>query len=153
MNEPKRKITCKKFEEHKLVYLTSEIKDKLRRYCREKEIESESELIRQAIVKYIEPDDYNDAGLKLTGIKDIRESLGRLADMTGVLFSYLHTMHTNLLAYHPEIDAELKDAALRSAQARQEKFYQAFRESLREDPPFFEKLLHDYVSGDLDGAP
>ena len=134
----------------KLVTLTSRLEEDIRSYCREKGIESESELIRQAIVKYIDGE-YDDDTLKLSGLKDIKESLAQIRDMISVLFSYQQLMHLNLLAYHPEIDGELKDAALTSAQNRHEKFFASFRERLRDNPPFFEELLHKYVTGTLDG--
>ena len=133
----------------KLVSLTSQMEEDIRSYCREKGIESESELIRQAIVSYIDRD-YNDNTLKLIGLKDIRESLGQIRDMLSVLYSYQNMMHLNLLAYHPEIAEELKNAAYSSAQNRLDKFFVSFRERLRDDPPFFEKLLHTYITGALD---
>jgi hypothetical protein len=126
------------------------MEDDMRKFCREKGIENESELVRQAIAKYMDSD-YSDNTLKLVGLKDIRESLARLHDMVSVLFSYTHMTHLNTLAYHPEIPAELKDAALTNATLRHEKFFAGFQERLKEDAPFFERLLHIYVTGAVDG--
>lgn len=134
----------------KLVSLTAQMEDDIRRYCRERGIESESELIRQAIAKYLDSE-YDDNTLKLLGLKDVRENLSQLRDMVSVLFSYVNLMHLNLLAYHPEITEGLKDAALGSASFRHDKFFTGFRERIRNDPPFFEKLLHTYVTGEMDG--
>ena len=125
------------------------MEDDLRQYCRQHGIESESELIRQAIVKYLDAD-YEDNTLKLTGLKNIQENVSRLFDMVSVLFNYQHLMHLNLLAYHPEIPSELKEAAFSSASVRQDKFFAGFRDRLKNDPPFFEKLLHTYVAGSVD---
>ena len=133
----------------KLISLTSQMEEDIRSYCREKGIESESELIRQAIVSYIDRD-YNDNTLKLIGLKDIRESLEQIRDMLSVLYSYQNMMHLNLLAYHPEIAEELKKPAYSSAQNRLDKFFASFRERLKDDPPFFEKLLHAYITGTQD---
>jgi hypothetical protein len=133
----------------KLVSLTAQMEEDMRSYCREKGIKSENELIRQAIVHYIDRE-YDDNTLKLIGLKDIRESLGTMRDILSVLFSYQNMMHLNLLAYHPEIDEELKKAAYSSAQNRLDKFFASFRERLRDDHPFFEKLLHIYMTGELD---
>jgi Arc/MetJ-type ribon-helix-helix transcriptional regulator len=143
---PKKRLDGKK----KLVSLTSQMEADIKLYCRERGIANESELIRQALVKYLDSG-YDDNSLKLSGLKDIRENLAVLQDMMQILFGYLCMMHINLLAYHPEIAAEYKDAALASASGRHEKFYAGFRERLRDDPPFFEKLLHAYVTGELDG--
>ena len=133
----------------KLVPLTAQIEQDMRSYCREKGIDSECEFIRQAIVKYMDSD-YDDNTLKLTGLKDVREHITQLKDMISVLFNYLHRMHLNLLAYHPEIAEELKDAAYASASNRHEKFLAGFRKRLQDDPAFFERLLHAYVAGTLD---
>jgi len=134
----------------KLVSLTAQMEDDIRRYCREKGIENESELFRQAVAKYLDSD-YDDNTLKLLGLKDIRESLSRLQDMISVLFSYIHLSQLNTLAYHPEIAPELKDAAMASATLRHEKFFAGFQERLKEEnAPFFERLLHIYVTGTID---
>lgn len=133
----------------KLVSLTAQMENDIRSYCREKGIENESELIRQAVAKYLDSD-YDDNTLKLLGLKDIRESVARLHDMVSVLFSYIHLSNLNTLAYHPEIAPELKDAAMKSATLRHDKFFAGFQERLKEDAPFFERLLHIYVTGAVD---
>ena len=131
-----------------LVALTAQQSEDLRQYRRENGIDSESELIRQAIVYYIDRDSH-DSTLKLSSIKDLRDGISRLHDMVSVLFTYVHHMHRNLLAYHPEISPEYKDAAFSSAQQRIDRFYSSFQEWLRDDPSFFERLLHKYVTGSL----
>jgi 2-oxo-4-hydroxy-4-carboxy--5-ureidoimidazoline (OHCU) decarboxylase len=121
----------------------------MRSYCRENGIKSESELVRQAVVSYIDKD-YSDNTLKLSGIKNIKESLSQIHDMLSVFFNYQNMMHLNLLAYHPEIADTLKKAANISAQSRLDKFNEFFRNHLKEEPPFFEALLHKFVTGSLD---
>ena len=133
---------------NKLVALTARQTEDLRLYCRENGIESESELIRQAIVYYIDRDSHDNT-LKLSSIKDLRDSIAQLHDMVSVLFTYSHHMHRNLLAYHPEITLEYKDAAFSSAQQRIDRFFSSFQEWLRDDPSFFERLLHKYITGSL----
>ena len=130
----------------KLVQLTAQQTNDLRHYCRENGIKSENELIRQAIVKYID-NDYGENSLKLSGLKDLKDSLSQIRDMLKIVFSYLHQMHGNILGYHPEIADGLKDAAYSSGQQRLERFYLYFQEQLKDDPAFFEKLLHNYVTG------
>ena len=130
----------------KLVAFTAQQSDDIRQYCLQNGIRSESELIRQAVVRYIDQD-YGDGAMGLTGIKALSGSVSQLRDMVSVLFVYLNHMHLNLLAYHAEIDGALKDAAYSSAQARLDRFFASFREALRDDPSFFEGLLHDYVAG------
>ena len=125
------------------------MEEDIRQYCRDKGIESESELIRQAVAKYLDSE-YDDNTLKLSGLKDIRESLSKLYDMVSVLFSFLNMMHTSLLAYNPEIPESERKAALASASLRHDKFFEKLRERIKNDPPFFEKLLHGYVTGTLD---
>lgn len=134
----------------KLVALTRELEQDIKAYCAERGVESESELIRQALVKYLDAD-CRDGALKFSGLKSLAENVESLRDMLTVLFQYLRMMHVSILAYHPEIEEEFKTAAFASAQARHEKFYGNFRERLRDDPAFFEKLLHGYVTGELDG--
>ena len=133
----------------KLIPLSSQMAKDISRYCRDKGIQSENELIREAIAKFIYCD-YKDETLKLQGIEDLLRRTEELRDMLELSFKYIRLMHINHLAYHPEIDAGLADAAFKSATGRHEKFFSAFQESLRNDPPFFERLLHKYYSGKND---
>ncbi|MDR0730418.1 MAG: ribbon-helix-helix protein, CopG family [Treponema sp.] len=145
------KKTAKRLDgKKKLVSLSAELEEGIRAFCRDRGVESESELIRQAVAKYIYAD-YTDETLKLQGLSDIRKKIEELRDMIDITFRYVRLMHINLLAYQPEIDAELADAALGSAAARHEKFFSAFTDSFRNDPPFFERLLHTYFQGDPHG--
>ena len=140
MKKPKR-LDGKK----KLVTLTGRMEADMRSYCRDKGIESESELVRQAIAKYIYAD-YKDETLKLQGLKQAQEKIAELRDMADITFKYIRLMHINTLAYHPEIDAQFADAAFASANNRHDKFFSVFQDSLKNDPPFFERLLHKYYS-------
>jgi len=130
----------------KLVSLTVQMEKDLRTFCRDNRIESENELIRAAIAAYIYSD-HKDETLKLQGIEELRKHLEELHDMVELSFKYARLTHISQLAYHPEIESDLADAAFKSANLRHEKFYTAFQESLRSDPPFFERLLHKYYSG------
>ena len=133
----------------KLVSLTGEMEKDIRSFCRQRNIESESELIRQAIARFIYPD-YSDETMKLQGLKTLREKIEELRDMIDILFRYTRLMHINLLAYNAELDTDLADPALKSATVRHARFFDAFQDSLKNDPPFFERLLHKYF-GDRDG--
>jgi len=133
----------------KLVPFTAEQSDDITRYCHENGIKSENEMIRQAVVYYIDRD-HSDNTLKLSSLKDLRESISQLHDKLSVIFSYMHHEHLNWLAYHPEISGEFRDAAYSSAKQRLDKFYASFQELIKEDPSFFEKLLHKFVSGSLE---
>ena len=135
----------------KLVSLTESLERDLKSFCREKGIESESELIRQAIARYISGD-YRDETLRLTAMNDMLKKMAEMRDMIDVLFRYTRLMHINLLAYYPEIEGEFADAAFNSAQRRHEKFFAAFQNSLKNDPPFLERLLHNFFTGDYGGA-
>jgi metal-responsive CopG/Arc/MetJ family transcriptional regulator len=134
----------------KLVRLTREMEADLRAYCRDKGVESESELIRQAVAKYIYAD-YRDDTLKLQGIAGVLKLLEEARDMNDVFFRYVRLMHINLLAYLPEIDTALAGAALRSARERHEKLFNSFRNSLKNDPSFFERLLQTFFKEAPDG--
>jgi hypothetical protein len=143
---PAKRLDGKK----KLVLLSREMEADLRAYCRDKGVESESELIRQAVGKYIYAD-YRDDTLKLQGLAGALRLLEELRDMNELFYRYLRFTHINLLAYHPEIDPSLAEAAFKSATARHEKVFNAFRNSLKNDPPFFERLLHTYYKETSDG--
>ena len=130
----------------KLVPFTNQMEKDMGQYCRDKGIESESELIREAIAKYIYAD-YKDETLKLQGLDQLQGRMGELRDMLELSFKYLRLTHINLLAYHPEIDPDMADAALKSATLRHSKFFDAFQDSLKNDPSFFERLLHKYYTG------
>ncbi|MDR2491255.1 MAG: hypothetical protein LBD20_07630 [Spirochaetaceae bacterium] len=132
----------------KLLALTAEMEADISRFCAEKGIESESELIRQAIVKYLHPEDYNDTTLKLIGLKDLQKQVSEVRDMLNLIFIYLKKTHINLLVYMPEIDDTLKDAALSSAARRHDKFFDMFQKTIQNDSNFFERLLHTYFTGE-----
>jgi hypothetical protein len=142
----KRRLDGKK----KLVRFTREMEADLRAYCRDKGIESESELVRQSVAKYIYADS-RDETLKLQGLADTAKKIEELRDMSDILFRYTRLMHINLLAYHAEIDPELADAALKSASVRHDRFFASFQNSLKNDPPFFERLLHKFFTESPDG--
>ena len=134
----------------KLIPFTKRMEADMRDFCRHKGIESESELIRQAVAKYIDMD-YKDETFKLQGLKQLQEKITELRDMVDILFNYMRLMHINILAYHPEIDPrdeKLVNAAFASATNRHNKFFEAYQDSLKNNPPFFERLLHKYYSGD-----
>ena len=141
MKNKSKRLDGKKF----LVALTSQLETDMSTYCRDKGIESENELVRQAIAKYIYVD-YKDETLKLQGLKQIQEKQTELRDMINIIFSYLRLMNINMLAYHPEIDQQIKESALSSANNRHDKFYNSFLDSLKNDPPFFERILHKFYS-------
>lgn len=134
----------------KLVALTAKLESDLRHFQREKNVESESELIRQAIGSYIYSD-YSEDTLKLQGMKKIQDQIAELRDMIDIVFKYMVRFHVSMLAYHPEIDPQLVDAAYQSAMHRHEKFFNALQESMRRDPPLFERLLHGYYSEEKKG--
>ena len=135
---------------NKLVPLTKRMETDMRSFCRDKGIESENELIRQAIGKYIYAD-YKDETLKLQGLTQMQNKLSELRDMIDILFRYICLMHTSILAYHPEIDSSMTNAAFASAKNRNDKFFNAFQNNLKDEPPFFERLLHNFYSEDLNG--
>ena len=145
MKKPKR-LDGKK----KLVTLTSRLETDMRAFCRDKGIKSESELVRHAVASYIYAD-YTDETLKLKGLKQVQEKLSGLTDMIELLFKYIRLMHINTLAYHAEIDSQFADAAFQSATLRHDKFFNALRDSLKDDPPMLERLLHDFFSKVNDG--
>jgi len=134
----------------KLITLTSRLQADMSSFCRDKNIESENELIRQAIGKYIYAD-YKDETLKLQGIKQLQDKIAELHDMIEIVFNYLIKMHVNILAYHPELDPTVKNSALPSAVARHDKFMASFQDDLKNTPPFFERLLHTFYSEENNG--
>jgi hypothetical protein len=134
----------------KLVKFTHRLETDMRSYCRGKGVESENELIRQAVGKYIYAD-YKDETLKLQGIKKLQDKIDRQRDMIEIIFKYLVKMHVNTLAYHPELDETVKKSALASAVARHDKFSASFQDDLKNDPPFLERLLHSFYSEDSNG--
>jgi hypothetical protein len=135
---------------NKQIKFTHRLETDMRSYCRDKGIESESELIRQAVGKYIYAD-YKDETLKLQGIKQLQDKIDRQRDMIEIIFKYLIKMHVNILAYHPELDTTVKKSALDSAVARHEKLFSSFLDDFKNDPPLLERLLHSFYSDDSNG--
>jgi len=129
----------------KCITFTRKMEEDMRTFLREKNIESESELIRYAISNYIYRD-YDEETLKLQGMKKIQEQITELKDMIDITFKYLIRFHISMLAYHPEIDGSLAESAYLSATSRHEKFYKALQISLRHEPPFLERLMHTFFS-------
>jgi hypothetical protein len=130
---------------NKLITYTKQMEADVQAFIRDKNIESENELIRQAIGSYIYRD-YEDDTLKLQGMKNIQNQITELKDMIDITFKFLNHFHISMLAYHPDIDPTQVDTAYNSAKRRHEKFLISFQESLRREPPFFERLLHRYYS-------
>jgi len=145
-NNCKQRLDGKKI----LVRLTGKLESDMRSFQRDKNIESENELVRQAIGNYIYSD-YTDETLKLHGMKKIGEQITELRDMIDIVFKYMVRFHISMLVYHPEIDPQLVDAAYQSAMHRHEKFFNSLQASLKNDPPLFERLLHKYYSEKKDG--
>jgi len=145
-NNNKRRLDGKK----KLIALTKSMETDIRSFMRDKNIESENELIRQAIGNFIYSD-YADETLKLQGMKKIGEQITELRDMIDIVFKYMVRFHVSMLVYHPEIDGQFADAAYQSAMHRHEKFFNSLQASLKNDPPLFERLLHKYYSENNDG--
>jgi hypothetical protein len=140
---PTKRLNGKK----KLIAFDANMEARIKLYCAENNVESESEFIRHAIASFFE-NNVRDETLQLKALRDCRRRIGELRDMITVIFSYLRRMHESILGYHPEIPEEMKDAAFQSAQRRNERFFDAFKAGLASDPPFFEGLLHDYFTGE-----
>jgi Arc/MetJ-type ribon-helix-helix transcriptional regulator len=130
--------------------LTEQLNNDLDSFCKSRNIRNKSELIRIAIRNYIEPD-VRDETLLLVGVKDMQIKLQKIIDMLQTIFSFLFSMHKNNLAYHSDIPENLKSEAAASASKRFDSFYNAFQKNLRSDPSFFERILHQYYSGDNNG--
>jgi hypothetical protein len=137
-----------RFTKTLLVKFTDEQYKNIEAYTHFNDIENTSELIRHAVQSYIERDSSNNT-LQLKAAKANKDILVEIRDMLDMIFRYVRLMHINLLAYHPEIeDPELKKAAASSANARHAKFFENFRASLMNDPAFFQRILHVFISED-----
>ena len=130
--------------------LTKKLEVDMRLFCRDKGIDSQNELIRQALAKFIYSD-CDDQTMNLQGLKQIQENIAELRDMINILFGYTRILHIYNLAYHPEIGKENSAAALASANNRHEQIFNVFQDGLKNDPPFFERLLHKYYQEDNNG--
>lgn len=131
--------------------MTRQMEFDLDSYRREHNIESKSELIRQAINYYLDKDS-TDASFKLQGLMKITSQITELNNALHVIFNYIREMHTNIIAYHPEIDSAMKEAALASAKIREDKFFNFFVDKLKNDPLTFEQMLaRFYTTSDTEG--
>lgn len=135
----------------KLIFFSDKLTATIQDYCMNHNIENESDLIRQAIIHYCEQRGYDDSTLQLTGLKKIENQIEQLIHMVTILFNYTHTAHESNLIYHPEIDDQLKEAAVLSAQHRLNTFFKAFQERLKKDTTFFTKVLMEYKAGNYNG--
>jgi hypothetical protein len=144
--KPPKRLDGKK----KLVAFDAKMEARIKLYCAENNVESESEFIRHAIASFFESK-ARDETLQLQALRDLRRRTDELRDMLSVMFSYLRRAHENMLGYHPEIPEGMKEAAFQSARRRDGRFFEVFRAGLASDPPFFEGLLHDYFTGETDG--
>ncbi|MDR0684691.1 MAG: ribbon-helix-helix domain-containing protein [Spirochaetaceae bacterium] len=130
---------------HKSFRLPEELEHELDLYCGVHNIKSQSDLICEAIRYYIKPD-IEDETLRLIGIKDMQVKLQKVIDAQQIIFNFLIFMYKNNLCYHPEIPESLKNEASMSAKSRFDTFFNSFQESLKNDVPFFERILHQYFS-------
>jgi Arc/MetJ-type ribon-helix-helix transcriptional regulator len=143
--KPQSRLNGKK----KLIAFTKEMETDIRMYCRTKAITNESDFIRAAVSYYLD-NEFDDRTVMFENMKALEKKVQGLHDMLELSFRYLRFMHINLLAYLPEIDQDLSGAAIKSASKRHDKFFDTFRESLRSEPPFLERLLHTYFMEDED---
>lgn len=130
----------------KCYIIADELDKNIKAHCLENNIESESEFVRYALTRFFDRSASSE-NLLFDTVKTLKARIGELEKMNTIIFSYLQKMHLNLLVYHAEIDEEYKDAAFHSAKNRNERFFNNFKSSLKDDPAFFEGLLHDYFTG------
>jgi hypothetical protein len=135
----------------KCYIISNELDNNIKAHCLENNIESESEAVRYALTRFFD-NSASSENLLFDTVKTLKARVSELEKMNTVIFSYLQKMHQNLLAYHAEIDGEYKEAAFKSAKERGERFFKSFKNSLKDEPAFFEGLLHDYFTGEHDGA-
>jgi hypothetical protein len=117
----------------------------LKSYMAGKGIDSQSELIRQAILDFIGRD-ANDSTLQLQASRRLEKEVRELRDMVDVLFRFVCYANVNMLGYHPEIPEEMAASAFDDAKRRHDTFFRSFQKTLEADPSFFERLLHNYYS-------
>lgn len=144
--KPKTKKTNSKFICKKLLSFTQEMDFRIKEYCLSNNIESESEFVRYAINSFFEAK-IKDDNLLLGAVKSLDAKIKNIERVNQIIFKLVLKTNENNLHYHAELDDNVKLAAHRSAKARNEKFFNAFREELKEDSSMFESLLHDYFTG------
>jgi len=134
-------------------YFTVEQYEKIKGYCLTQGVESEAEFLRAAVTKYFESSVAGET-LVLQFLKSLESKVENVRDMVDVSFEYGRLSHRQMLAYHEEIPAALKEAAQASAVRREEGLFNLVRESLRQRGDFFERLLHQYYQseGNVEGG-
>jgi Arc/MetJ-type ribon-helix-helix transcriptional regulator len=127
----------------KSVKLPQELADKIKAWCLENSVKSESAFFRYAVAKIVTPD-IKDQELTYESLRQLHEKIGRIEDQQEILMAYLSHQYRNLLAYHDELPEDKKRAAALSANDRFDKFFKYFRDALSKTPGMFERLLADY---------
>ena len=107
MKTPKTKKSGGKRKRFLSLRLPEELESALDLYCSGHNIKSKSDLVREAVMYYVEPD-VKDETLRLIGIKDMQIKLQKVIDGQQVIFKFLFTLYKNILAYLPEIPEQLK---------------------------------------------
>ncbi|GHU40337.1 hypothetical protein FACS1894190_07110 [Spirochaetia bacterium] len=124
------------------IFIDRQLNESIESYCRENNIESRSEFLRYAITRTITPD-VKDATLTFESLRQLHDKQKKLEEQNELSFLLLkHFIHFWML-YHGDIDAEHKDAALRSGKIRFNKFFDSFKDMIKRSPALLSSLLAD----------
>lgn len=117
----------------------------IKEFCLRHHLKDRSSFIRYAITEVLTPD-VEDKTLVFESLKQVHDKLHAVESQQDILFSFLCYFIRHFLIYNPEIPAEQKESAARSAAARYDKFFKSYQKSLIKDSSsMFESLLADFV--------
>jgi hypothetical protein len=133
----------KKTQTQHSVKTTIEFEKQIDAYCARHNIQDRASFYRFAASQLLKPD-VEDPELVFSSLKHLHDTLHKISRQQEILFSFTGFFFRNLLAYHPEIPNEVKDAAVKSAYDRYERAFKSYQDNLKNTPAMFESLLADY---------
>jgi hypothetical protein len=125
-----------------LIQIDDEMYNKMKSYCKERDVANISEFVRNAITKAITPD-VSDAALKFESLRDLHNNQKKTNQNLEILFKYLSYFIQYYMLYAEDIPKDMVKAAALNSGIKYDKFFKNFKNILKKTPSFFESLLAD----------
>lgn len=130
------------------VRIPEELYVRIEFFCKKKKIESISDFVKAALVKYITPD-VEDELLVFESLKDVHSRLHLVMQQQDIFFNFFCFFIKHFFVYNAEVPEEHKGAAAASALQRFDEMMSDFQKGLnKNNNSMFESLLADFFEID-----
>ena len=123
--------------------ISSDLKGRIRTYCKMKKINNFADFFRTAAVRLITPD-VSDEELVFESLKDLHNKMQRVEQQQDITFAFFCSYWQMYLVYNGELPQQDKIPATIESKERFDKIFKGFQANLKNTPAMFESLLADY---------